>query len=131
MKTISSLFLLISLLITTNCHEPKKIKGFDSEHWKADKDGCAGERKKMEEILYNLKDQLKGDSEADILDVFGKPEKTLLYKRNQKYFYYFIKNSANCGGKKENDSIPTILSIRLSALNQVSEVEIKALDEQE
>jgi hypothetical protein len=91
------------------------LPNFDEEAWQQDHDGCAGARLKMKAELIEVKSKLKGMNGDEITAILGKPNKTDLAKRNQKYFIYHM---ACTNELKET----AILSIRFNATGLAYEV---------
>jgi len=91
------------------------LQDFDESAWQADKDGCDGARTKMRDTLIKVKSELKALNGDQIIAVLGKPNKTNLADRNQKYFIYNI----SCPTKTGEHST---LSIRFSAIGLSYEV---------
>lgn len=91
------------------------LQDFDESAWQADKDGCNGIRTIMRETLIKVKSELKGLNGDEIIAVLGKPNKTNLADRNQKYFIYYI----SC---PTHTSKSSTLSIRFSAIGLSYEV---------
>jgi outer membrane protein assembly factor BamE (lipoprotein component of BamABCDE complex) len=63
-------------------------------------------------------------SEQEIVTLLGKPDENELYKRNQKFYYYFLEPSKQCSDTLgEND--PQKLVIRFNAIGLAKEVSIE------
>lgn len=117
------IFLL--MLIFSACGKPlPELENMDLEIWKADRNGCKHDREKMIAPLKEQKDKLKGLSEDDIIKLLGRPDQNELWKRNQKFYKYFIEP----GGPCQQDSADVILSIRFNAMNLAKEVEVTVID---
>ncbi len=119
MKKLSwvSLFLLIIA-----CGKPlPDLAPIDLAQWKDDKDGCKQIRLSILEELKIQKDELKGLSEKDIIELLGRPDHNELYKRNQKFYYYDIDPGKSC-----NDKVTAgrQLVIRFTAMGYAKEVSI-------
>ncbi len=95
---------------------------FDQEVWKNDKNGCNNQRIKQLEGLNQVKDGLVDLREAAVRKIMGKPDQVELYKRNQKFYRYFLNNGSQCSGQ---GLLGQYVEIRFSALNKVSEVRVK------
>ena len=96
------------------------IDGIDVTQWKNDKNGCAGTRAEMADALLSQKEKLLALSELDIVDVLGKPDQQELYKRNQKFYYYFIKPSPDCDLSSTAKSLRLV--IRFNAMGLAKEI---------
>jgi outer membrane protein assembly factor BamE (lipoprotein component of BamABCDE complex) len=68
-----------------------------------------------------IRRKLLGLAQDDVIDVLGRPDFQLLYKRNQKYYIYFIEPGIQCQGEKENSKARTV-SIRFNAVGLASEI---------
>lgn len=112
--------LVVAILVLASCSTPTDIDGFNEQAWQSDKDGCEGLRFKLKDELELVKDQIKGLNNDEVISVLGKPNKTLLDKRNQKYFIYAISPSKNCPNHEQG--APSELSLRFSAIGLVYEV---------
>jgi hypothetical protein len=103
------------------CGSPKKIDGFDSAAWQADRLGCGGGRKALRESFDNVRRELKGLTQDEVLDVLGKPDFQRLYERNQKFYVYFLEPGVQCEGKADASQARTAV-VRFSAIELVTEV---------
>jgi len=92
----------------------------DEAQWKNDKNGCAGKRTTMADALLSQKEKLLSLSELEIVDVLGKPDQQELYKRNQKFYYYFIKPSGDCDRPSPANSLRLV--IRFNAVGLAKEI---------
>lgn len=121
MKT--SLFYIclgFTLLTLYSCKPAPTIKGFDSEQWKNDPNGCKNERAKLFPVLEKNRNKLIKVEAAQVLKFLGRPDKNELSRRNQRFHIYFVEPGGQCKGRKDNYG--KILRIRFDALNRVSEV---------
>ena len=98
------------------------LEGIDIEKWKQDKNACAGVRQDMEQALHQEASKLKGLSEANIIVLLGKPDQNELYKRNQKFFYYFITAGPGC---EKADSMAHKLVVRFNAMGYAQLVSVE------
>ena len=110
------------LLAGFGCSENPQIEGFDPAAWKRDTNGCQGDRIRLEESLWSGRDQLIDYSESQVSMFLGKPNRTELYVRNQKFFVYFIGPSEDC---RKGTASPRSLVIRFNALNYSNEISIR------
>lgn len=97
------------------------LEGVDTERWRADKNACLGYRHDTEDALTREKDKLKGLSEMDIVDLLGRPDKNELYKRNQKFYCYYVSPGPDCDNAVE---LPTQLIIRFNAMGYAQLVSV-------
>jgi hypothetical protein len=111
---------IILFLVLISCSKPvEELTGIDWETWKGDRNGC---QMKRFEYLVPLKDQvdrLKRRSEMDIVQLLGRPDETELYKRNQKFYTYFLAGSPACNN---GDTVASKLVIRFNAMGLAKEV---------
>jgi hypothetical protein len=111
----------LTFLILSSCGRSlPDIKGIDITAWKNDKNGCDGERAKKTDTLLSQKDKFLALSELDIVDLLGKPDEQELYKRNQKFYYYFLKPSGDCNVTSQEQSLRLV--IRFNAVGLANEI---------
>ena len=113
-------FALLLLILSSCGRSFPEIDGLDTVTWKNDKKGCNGERSKMKDALLSQKDKLLALSELDLVGVLGKPDEEELYKRNQKFYYYYIEPSQECNGATNGESLRLV--IRFNAMGLAKEV---------
>jgi len=125
MKKLIILLCYFLLVSCSNNRDFPKDK-FDQALWKSDAMGCSNQRLKLLNNFNLIKEELYELSEVEIRSVLGKPDKVELYKRKQKFYYYFIENGTQCS-KTEAEEISEGRSImvRFSALNAVNEISLK------
>jgi hypothetical protein len=120
------IFLLIIAL--HGCGEKRKerkLQKFDSSSWIQDKNGCAGIRLAMKEDILKSKYRMRGMKASEIEELLGKPDAQELYKRNQRYYIYFIEPGPDCTTDKENDTLA--LFVRFTAVGIASEFTFRNL----
>ena len=121
MKIYSWLSLALMVWLAA-CSKPlPELKGVNIESWKADKYGCAGNREPFIETVRTQKNSLLALSEMQIVDILGKPDRTELSKRNQKYYYYYFQPGKDCQSPVLN---PLRLSIRFNAVGLANEITV-------
>ena len=118
---MSVYFLLAVLIISCGLPLPS-LDGIDLVKWKNDKNGCAGQRAAMMEALQNQKNKLEGLTETQISELLGRPDQNELYKRNQKFYHYFLQPGPAC---EKNTAKPLKLSIRFNATERAKEVAVE------
>jgi hypothetical protein len=112
-----SAWLITFVLIS--CGKPTPtFTNLDITKWKEDRAACGDIRKNSFSAFTAQKDKLKGLSQDAIVELLGKPDQNELYKRNQKFFYYFLTPGKACG----SDSIAHRLSLRFNAMGFAKEV---------
>lgn len=111
MRRFSPLVLLFCL---SACTRPlPELEGVNREVWIGDKNACNGKRALMEAALDTEKEKLKGLSEMDVVELLGKPDENELYKRNQKFFSYYVTPGPDCD---DHEELPRKLVIRFNAM---------------
>jgi hypothetical protein len=111
------------LLVCLSCGKPlPELKGIELEVWMADKNGCSGARATSIEPLKKQKADLLGLSEMEIVQVLGKPDRNELYKRNQKFYYYYLQPAPECEQHPDN---ALRLAIRFNAMGLAKEISVE------
>ncbi len=114
---------LICLVTFASCENAMPvIEGLNQKEWKEDKNGCLRKRASMTSHLKEQKNKLQGLSESQVIELFGRPDKNELYKRNQKFFTYYLQNGPPCAV----DSLTTIkLVVRFTAMGRAKEIAVE------
>ncbi|MCU0418061.1 MAG: hypothetical protein MUC38_00255 [Cyclobacteriaceae bacterium] len=108
------------LLIAVACGKPLPVlDSIDLDAWKRDRQACQGLRTRDIEVLKSQRAKLTSLTEMDIVKLLGKPDQTELYKRNQKFYYYFLEPSAECPG---GSSTAQRLTVRFNAVGLAKEI---------
>jgi hypothetical protein len=97
-------------------------EGIDWNTWRNDRDACGQQRAKLVPALDRQKEKLKSMSEMEVVKLMGKPDENELYKRNQKFFYYYLSPGPGC---PTPDSAAQRLVIRFNAMGLAKEVSIE------
>lgn len=119
MQRLSLLALFLSLAA---CSKPlPELEGINRQAWMEDKNGCNGKRALMETAVSTEMDKLKGLSEMDIVELLGKPDEHELYKRNQKFYSYYVTAGPDC---TVPDETPRRLVVRFNAMGYAQLVSI-------
>jgi hypothetical protein len=108
-------------VLLTACADKKTFSNFNSAAWKQDKLGCQEERKKMAADFEQIRRDLLGMSQEEVIDLLGRPDFQLLRERSQKAFVYFIEPGVQCQGDSETSTARTV-AFRFSALNKATEI---------
>ncbi len=112
---------LITMLFA--CSNPMPVlEGIDTEAWKADRNGCKGERSRMMEAVQSQKEKLKTLSEMDLVKLLGRPDENQLLERNQKFYKYYLDPGPGC---TNSDVAPKMLILRINAMGLTKETLIK------
>jgi len=122
MKKLKWLSGIALIVFITSCGRAlPEFKGFELADWKADRDGCHGIREHALDTLRAQKNLLLGLSEMQIVSVLGKPDRNEPYKRNQKFFFYFLQPGESCDAAKES---PAYLLVRFNAMGLAKEITV-------
>jgi hypothetical protein len=122
MRPFNSLSLIFFVFLVACGKSLPTFEAIDLEEWKADGQGCAGKRSAMEQAIRNEKDKLLALNEKQIIKLMGRPDQNELYKRNQKFYTYFITAGPACGTPSEN---PKKLIVRFTAMGLANEVTLE------
>lgn len=123
-RLLSSLFAIVTcVLIYSSCENPLPvIEGLNQKAWKEDKGGCLQQRASMILQLKEQKNKLQGLSESQVIELLGRPDHNELYKRNQKFFSYFLQHGPACAA----DSLITVkLVVRFNAMGRAKEIAVE------
>jgi hypothetical protein len=116
-------YIIIFGLCLTACNTTEKSfwEGFDTQSWQADANACEGQRAKLlDDFNRKMKQKLKGKSETVLIEGLGRPDRTELSKRNQKFYFYFVEKGAQCDSTLPDNA--RRLSIRFDALGKINEI---------
>lgn len=113
---------VLFLLILSACGKPlPTLDGVNLDKWKEDKNACSGDRQKMEQSLAAEVSKLRGLSEMDIVKMLGRPDENELYKRNQKFYSYYVTPGPDCPDHQET---PRKLVVRFNAMGYAQLVSV-------
>lgn len=117
---MQKLLLLSLILVIMSCGKASPtFEGFDLSQWKEDKFGCKGVRLAGRDQLIQQQEKLKGLTEAEIISLLGRPDLNELYKRNQKFYHYFIASQQECPDIK---TATFKMTLRFNAMGRAKEV---------
>ena len=112
------------LLILSGCgRELPVLENLDLEQWKKDKNGCGEYRTENLEFLKSQKEKLLALKEMQVVELLGRPDRNELYRRNQKFYYYYLKPAPECPNYNADNT--TRLAIRFNAMGLAKEVMIE------
>lgn len=115
---------VLLVIILSGCGKDlPSFEGFDLPQWKQDKNACGAYRSANLKVFENQKEKLLALKEMQIVELLGRPDKNELYKRNQKFYYYYLKPSPECS--TSNSDTHTRLAIRFTAMGLAKEVIIE------
>ena len=118
-KLLSALFILVVLSCGKSLPE---IEHLDLDAWKKDKNACGAYRSDNIEVIRSQKEKLLALKESQIIELLGRPDRNELYKRNQKFFQYYLEPASIC----ENAKVDALrLVIRFNAMGLAKEVAIE------
>jgi outer membrane protein assembly factor BamE (lipoprotein component of BamABCDE complex) len=116
-----SLVIIISLL---SCGKSlPELKGIDKESWVHDKGACKNIRSKMIDGVKSQKDQLLALSEMQLVELLGRPDENELYKRNQKFYTYYLEPGPTCDSLAGDEALKLV--IRFNAMGLAKEVVVE------
>jgi len=122
MKKVHFSASIFFFLVLSSCANAPEIKGFSSEQWKSDREGCKGLRVQYADLILESKDQLLGKGEQLILNLMGRPDKNELYRRQQKFYIYYIQPGPKCTAQPAQTDSAKYLSLKFNATGIVNEV---------
>lgn len=109
------------LLVLFGCGKSTPaLDNLDLEQWKKDKNACGTYRTHTLETLSGQKEKLLALKETQVVALLGRPDRNELYKRNQKFFYYYLKPAPDCPNYQAENSAR--LTIRFNAMGLAKEV---------
>jgi outer membrane protein assembly factor BamE (lipoprotein component of BamABCDE complex) len=116
-----SLVIIITLL---SCGKSlPELKGIDKESWVHDKGACKNVRSKMIDGVKSQKDQLLALSEMQLVELLGRPDENELYKRNQKFYTYYLEPGPTCDSLAGDEALKLV--IRFNAMGLAKEVVVE------
>lgn len=81
--------------------------------------GCLGDRIRLAAILEPQRNELKMIEAPELIKVLGNPNTIEILQRQQRYYVYWIQNTAKCS---DSTTAYKEVRVRLSALGKVTEV---------
>lgn len=116
-------FSFILFIFLVACGKPlPTFEAVNLEAWKTDSHGCEGKRSSMEQAMRNEKDKLLALNEKQVIRLLGRPDQNELYKRNQKFYTYFITAAPKCSTPAE---VSLKLIVRFNAMGLANEVTLE------
>lgn len=115
---------VILFLMISGCgRELPTLDNLDLEQWKKDKNACGTYRSENLESLQSQKEKLLALKEMQIVELLGRPDRNELYRRNQKFYYFYLKPAPECPNYNADNT--TRLAIRFNAMGLAKEVMIE------
>jgi len=68
------------------------------------------------------KEQILGKAEHDVLKIMGRPDKNELYRRQQKFYIYYLEPGPLCEESLQASDSASYLSLRFNATGIVNEI---------
>lgn len=122
MQRYSWLNLVLILLLMGSCGKPlPTLDNINLETWKGDLNGCNGKRLEMQQSVTEQKDKLLALDEKQLIKLLGRPDQNELYKRNQKFYTYFISPAPSCNSSSSGS---VKLIVRFNAMGLANEVTV-------
>lgn len=112
------------ILIISSCGRPlPTLENVDLKQWGDDRNGCSGLRSKMIDAIRLQKAKLLGLNEQQVITLLSRPDQNELYKRNQKFYYYFLQPSQACSSDHSEHALQFV--IRFNAMGIAKETSIE------
>lgn len=105
-----------------SCTSSIDLAEFSAEDWKSDRNGCKSKRGSMLESVMAQKEQILGKAEHDVLKIMGRPDKNELYRRQQKFYIYYLEPGPLCEESIQASDSASYLSLRFNATGIVKEI---------
>jgi hypothetical protein len=119
MQNFRWLSLIVLLFVGCGKSVPE-IDGLDAVAFKSDRNGCKGSRITAEHSLVREREKLLALTEMQIVRVLGKPDQNELYKRNQKFYTYFLEPAPKCTG--DSTRVSKKMIVRFNAMGLAKEI---------
>jgi len=122
MKKLSLVSTVIILLISA-CGKSLPVLTINLTQWIEDRNGCKNLRSAMVDTIDREKEKLLGLTEHQIVTLLSRPDQNELYKRNQKFYYYYLDPSQHCSPTASGRARQLV--IRFNAMGVAKEVSIE------
>ncbi|MBX2946786.1 MAG: hypothetical protein KF725_13205 [Cyclobacteriaceae bacterium] len=123
MRHYSWLSFVSILLLFASCGKPlPALNNLNLDEWRSDREGCNGQRAGMEQAIRSEKDKLLALDEKQVITILGRPDQNELYKRNQKFYTYFLAHGPACD---PSPGQPLKLIVRFNAMGLANEVTVE------
>jgi outer membrane protein assembly factor BamE (lipoprotein component of BamABCDE complex) len=117
-------YTLVLIIALSGCGNPlPELTDIDLAQWEKDKNACGTYRKDNIEKFLAQKEKLLALKEMQIVELIGRPDRNELYKRNQKFFYYYLKPAPECANYNAADH--SRLAIRFNAMGLAKEIMVE------
>lgn len=119
MRRLPSVLLLAAAI---SCGNPlPELQNLDLEAWKNDKNACGNYRTENIEVIRSQREKLLALKESQIIELLGRPDRNELYKRNQKFYSYYLQPGQACDSTLQEAQR---LTIRFNAMGLAKEVAV-------
>lgn len=118
-----SLVNTLVILFIFGCGRSLPALTIDLKQWAQDRNGCQGLRAKMKSTIEREKEKLLGLTEQQVLTLLSRPDQNELYKRNQKFYYYYLEPSQHCTPAASVHAIQLV--VRFNAMGVAKEISIE------
>lgn len=98
------------------------LENLNPEQWKSDRNACGTYRVTAAQALVVQKEKLLALKEMQVVELLGRPDRNELYRRNQKFYYYYLKPAPDCPNYSAGAGSGTRLAIRFNAMGLAKEV---------
>lgn len=116
--------LIIMLVVVSGCGKELPVfESLDLQQWRKDKNACGTYRTESLASFQSQKEKLLALKELQVVELLGRPDRNELYKRSQKFYYYYLKPAPKCAHYDANNS--TRLAIRFNAMGLAKEIAIE------
>lgn len=123
MYLFNRLSLIVGLLLFLSCSRPlPTLENINLDEWRKDRNGCFNNRAPMAASLKDQKEKLLGLNEKQLVKLLGRPDQNELYKRNQKFYTYYLTPGPECGTTITSSQI---LVVRFNAMGLANEVTLQ------
>lgn len=116
--------LTLVLIIVSACgRDLPKLEDVNLEQWKQDRNACGNYRAEAQQAVVSQKNKLLALKEMQIVELLGRPDRNELYRRNQKFYYYYLSPAPDC--QNYNAATSKRLAIRFNAMGLAKEVMVE------
>lgn len=114
---------LILIILSACGRDLPKLEDINLEQWKQDRNACGNYRATSQQTVILQKGKLLALKEMQIVELLGRPDRNELYRRNQKFYYYYLSPAPDC--QNYNAANSKRLAIRFNAMGLAKEVMVE------
>lgn len=118
-----SLASTLFVVLISSCGKSLPSLTINVNQWIEDRNGCLGFRSNMISTVDQEKEKLLGLTEQQIITLLSRPDQNELYKRNQKFYYYYLEPSHDCSSATSGQARQLV--IRFNAMGVAKEISIE------